>query len=138
MRGTWLWGLLLALSVGFAHGAEGDAGKATALAREGESLYKKGAYSEALKRFEAAMAAGLETSAILYQAANCYRIARSDQVKEVEQMGRFAIPTPSSSRATPWMEKVGSRRTSTSGSNPSSATVSTEAFQKPSRSAEMR
>ena len=40
-----------------AHAAAAFAADGPALAREGEGLYRNGAYIEALKRFEAAMAA---------------------------------------------------------------------------------
>jgi tetratricopeptide (TPR) repeat protein len=91
MRRILLSGLVLTLSSGFLLGAEEDAGRAAALARDGENLYRQGAYSEALERFEGALAAGLETPAILYQAANCYRAARADQSKELELKKKAAL-----------------------------------------------
>ncbi len=68
-----------------------DPGKAAAIEREAESLYRQGAYTEALKKFEAAFAAGPSSPAALYQAANCYRAALSDEAREIE-MKRQAVP----------------------------------------------
>ena len=63
----------------------------SALAAEGEDLYRKGAYAEALKKFEAAMAAGFETPALLYEAGNCYGRVLGNKDKELE-LKRKAIP----------------------------------------------
>lgn len=64
---------------------------AAALVREGEDLYMKGAFSEALKRFEAAIAAGRETGPLLYEAGACYGLAMGNKEKEVE-LKRRAVP----------------------------------------------
>ncbi len=68
-----------------------EPGKAAAIEREAESLYRQGAYAEALKKFEEAFAAGPSSPAALYQAANCYRAALSDEARELE-MKRQAVP----------------------------------------------
>jgi tetratricopeptide (TPR) repeat protein len=65
-----------------------DAG---ALVREGEGLYMKGAFAEALKRFEAAMSAGAESGSVLYEAGTCYGQAMGNKEKEVELKKR-AVP----------------------------------------------
>src|SRR6266850_4017400 len=62
-----------------------------ALAREGEDLYIKGAFAEALRRFEAVISSGQETGAVLYAAGTCYRQAMGDKEKEIE-LKRRAIP----------------------------------------------
>lgn len=61
------------------------------LAKEGDDLYRKGAYSEALRKFEAAMAAGQVTPAILYQTGNCYKVVMSDSGRELE-LKKKAMP----------------------------------------------
>ncbi len=68
-----------------------EPGKAGAIAREAESLYRKGSYTEALKKYEEAFAAGHQSAAALYQAANCYKAALSDETREIE-MKKKAIP----------------------------------------------
>lgn len=65
--------------------------RAARLAEEGEEAYRRGAYSEALRKFEAAMSAGLESPAVLYQAANCHRVVMSDTARELE-LKKKAIP----------------------------------------------
>lgn len=62
-----------------------------ALVAEGDQLYRSGAYAEALKKFEAVMAAGKTTPAILYKAATCYGQALGDKEKELE-LKRRAVP----------------------------------------------
>jgi len=62
-----------------------------AMIREGDDLYVKGAYAEALKRFEGAMAAGGENGTLLYEAGQCYRQAMGNKEKELE-LKRRAIP----------------------------------------------
>jgi hypothetical protein len=59
--------------------------------KEGEDLYRQGAYAEALKRFEAVMAAGQETPAVLYQAGACYGQTAGNKDKELDLKKR-AIP----------------------------------------------
>src|SRR5712691_7015725 len=64
---------------------------AAALAREGQDLYIKGAYTEALRRFEGAIAAGQETGTLLYEAGACYGQAMGNREKEIE-LKRRAVP----------------------------------------------
>ncbi len=71
--------------------AEEKAPDGAALAAEGDELYRRGVYAEALKKFEAAMAAGRTTPAILYKAATCYGQALGDREKELE-LKKSAVP----------------------------------------------
>lgn len=63
----------------------------TSVVREGEDLYRQGAYSEALKKFESALAGGVETPALLYQTGSCYALATGNKDKEAE-MKKRAVP----------------------------------------------
>src|SRR6266850_2237281 len=62
-----------------------------ALVREGQDFYARGAYAEALRRFEGVIAVGQENGTILYQAGTCYGQAMGNKVKEVE-LKRRAVP----------------------------------------------
>ncbi|HXI03963.1 MAG TPA: hypothetical protein VNI57_12380 [Candidatus Saccharimonadales bacterium] len=90
MRKLGLTFALMALSAGVLWAGD-ESGKGVAAAREAETLYRQGAYAAALKKYEEAMAAGTKTPEILYQAGNCYRVAMSDQAKELE-LKKQAVP----------------------------------------------
>ena len=62
-----------------------------ALAKEGSDLYHKGAYAAALKKLDAALAAGREDAEVLYMAGACYRQALGNTAKERELKQR-AVP----------------------------------------------
>ncbi|HZE89333.1 MAG TPA: hypothetical protein VE404_07290, partial [Verrucomicrobiae bacterium] len=64
---------------------------ASALTVEAETLYAKGAYAEALKKFDAVISAGQETGAILYEAGSCYAQSMGSKEKELELKKR-AVP----------------------------------------------
>ncbi|MBI3447594.1 MAG: hypothetical protein HY049_01545 [Acidobacteria bacterium] len=87
--------ILLVLATGAATAAPEPpaAGKAdaSALTLEAETLYASGAYSEALKKFDALLAAGQETGAILYEAGSCYAQSMGSKEKELELKKR-AVP----------------------------------------------
>ncbi len=79
------------LAVSLAAASAVLAADAAALVREGEDLYRRGAYAEALKRFEGALAAGHETGAVLYQAGACAAQVLGSKERDLEFKKR-AVP----------------------------------------------
>lgn len=72
-------------------GAEQKASDGAALAKEGSDLYRQGAYAAALKKLDAAIAAGTEDPEVFFMAGSCYKQALSNAAKEKELKSR-AVP----------------------------------------------